>query len=92
MRLPVKSETNSAGLPQSTLVDGRPLHMWVVSFCYCYYDAAHVPERNSGVDHFYSLSMNSSGDGGSGFNPFLFLTSATNVLKIELGTGCQALK
>ena len=41
---------------------------------------------------FYSLSMNSSGDGGSGLSPFLFLTSATSVLNIEFGTGCQALK
>src|SRR5919202_6326814 len=41
---------------------------------------------------FHSLSINSSGDGGSGLRPFLFLTSATKGLNIEFGTGCHDLK
>src|ERR671910_1597455 len=42
--------------------------------------------------YFYSLSMNSSGDGGSGLRPFLFRTSATSGLNIEFGTACHDLK
>jgi hypothetical protein len=40
----------------------------------------------------HSLSINSSGVGGSGFKPFLFLVSPTNVLEIDCGTACHVLK
>ena len=40
----------------------------------------------------HSLSMNSSADGGSGFNPFLFLMSAIIDLINDCGTVCHVLR
>ena len=47
---------------------------------------------NDWKQRIYSLSINSSGPGGSGFRPFLFLISATILLNIDCGTACHVLK